>query len=125
MNKKTFHSIGVISTPNTTKKTYQRWQRLIASIFFSMLMSVVFCIPALADDPVWLTPFSNFIDSFYSALTLCGKGLLGWAVFEITTALFSHDTSQVPLGLRRIMGGCLLVFVEPVVNALSTVSSAT
>lgn len=106
------------------EKTYQRWQRFVASVFFAVMLSTVLCIPVLADDTmIWLTPFENLVNTFYAAMTLCGKCLLGWAVFEITTALFSHDTSQVPLGLRRIIGGCLLVFVEPIVNAMSATPS--
>ena len=67
----------------------------------------------------WLSPFEQLVNAMISFMGIIGKGLLGWALFEVATALFSHDTSQMPQALRRIGAGTILIFIETIISAMT------
>ena len=109
-------------TSNTETK------RRMLSFFIALLLVLPLCFmqsafAATGSYTSWLSPFSSFMDSMLDFIQLIGKGLLAWAVFEIATSLFSHDTSQMPQALRRIGGGALLVFTPALLDAMTTSAS--
>ncbi len=102
-------------------------KRRMRSFFVALLLVLPLCfmqnVFATGSYTSWLSPFSSFMDSMLNFIQLIGKGLLAWAVFEIATSLFSHDTSQMPQALRRIGGGALLVFTPALLDAMTTSAS--
>ena len=90
-----------------------------------LIMPVLTQITAYADYDAWLTPFSNLVDSMINFMGIIGKALLAWAIFEVATALFSHDTSQMPQALRRIGAGTLLIFIQTIISAMTGSGNAS
>ena len=72
----------------------------------------------------WLSPFEQLVNAMISFMGIIGKGLLGWALFEVATALFSHDTSQMPQALRRIGAGTILIFIETIISAMTNTQAS-
>lgn len=118
MNKNKTNNIVSPTTEACRRKRSLIWSLAICGIYAMMLTTTVIAFATSSNYSSWLTPFESFINTCISFISLIGKGILLWAFFEVSAALFSHDVSSIPQALRRIGGGCLLVFVEPLLNAM-------
>ena len=95
-------------------------QKIAYIVCLAVIMPVIIIRPVYADGyDVWLTPFENLINTMITFMGIIGKALLAWAIFEVATALFSHDTSQMPQALRRIGAGTLLIFIQTIITAMA------
>jgi len=102
------------------KTSQRRKKSFVLAMVLSMSAALVMTAYADTGYMQWLTPFEQLVDSMIGFMGIIGKGLLGWALFEVATALFSHDTSQMPQALRRIGGGTLLIFIETIISAMTS-----
>ena len=109
-------------------KTDKRKNMHRRAFVFALAMSLAALLPVQAfagpGYMQWLSPFEQLVDSMIGFMGIIGKGLLGWALFEVATALFSHDTSQMPQALRRIGAGTILIFIETIIAAMTSTHPA-
>lgn len=48
-----------------------------------------------------------------------GVVIVGWGGFELGTALFQHDTSQIPNAIKKIVAGVVMIGVGALVGLFS------
>ena len=109
----------------TNKERERRKKSFAAALTISIIAAMTMQVFAAPGYMQWLSPFEQLVNSMISFMGIIGKGLLGWALFEVATALFSHDTSQMPQALRRIGAGTILIFIETIISAMTTTQTTT
>ncbi len=109
----------------TNKERERRKKAFAAALTISIIAAMTMQAFAAPGYMQWLSPFEQLVNSMISFMGIIGKGLLGWALFEVATALFSHDTSQMPQALRRIGAGTILIFIETIISAMTTTQTTT
>lgn len=45
-----------------------------------------------------------------------GVVIVGWGAFELGTALFQHDTSQIPNAIKKIVAGVVMIGVGAMIG---------
>ena len=70
------------------------------------------------DDP--MAAVNNLSTFFFTLVRGVGTIVLGFAIIQFAIALKNNDAAQRASSILAITGGIVFVFLEPIVNAITT-----
>lgn len=92
-------------------------QKAISVITTATIVCTLCAVPVFADggDEV-LSPMSRLVDLIFSIIRLVGAGVTGWGIFELSSAIRSHDGAQKGQAIAGIAGGLLIIFAKEILQ---------
>lgn len=76
----------------------------------------MFAVPAYADEVT--TPLTNAVNLMFTIFRIVGVGVTGFSIFELATAIKSHDGSQRNMAFLGIASGLLITFIKEVLTLI-------
>lgn len=92
-------------------------QKAISAITTAAAICTLCAVPVFASDGGGvLSPMTNLVDLIFSIIRIIGAGVTGWGIFELATAIRSHDGAQKGQAIAGIAGGLLIIFAREILQ---------
>lgn len=96
-----------------SNKAIKKSAAFAVTFVFALTM---FAVPAYADSVT--TPLTNAVNLMFTIFRIVGVGVTGFSIFELATAIKSHDGSQRNMAFLGIASGLLITFIKEVLTLI-------
>ena len=97
----------------------ERSQKAVSVITTAAAICTLCAVPVFAadgDGSGILTPMNNLADLIFAILRIVGACVTGWGIFELATAIRSHDGAQKGPAIAGIAGGLLMFCIKEILQ---------